>query len=359
MIFEILLIEDNESEIDVCKTTIERINDEEGRELYGLVVAQSINEAEELLREREFQGVIIDIKLKGEENGNTVIHHIMEKYRVPVIVFTGTPDVDLPENSPIPVYKKAEKEYEEILSELVSINRTGLFNVIGGRGLIEQEITKIFWNNLYPRKQIWEKYAEEGKEIEKILLRYTLAHLLEGADEGGPAYCTEEMYINPVACTDIKTGSIVKVKDEEIYRIVLSPPCDVAIHNGNMKTDRILLCEIEKKEIMDDIISRAMKKAKNEEEKVVLKNDICLRLLINRYADYYHWLPDNELFVGGFVNFRKLNTYTQKEIKNMYMQTGIKVQDIFVKNILNRLSTYYARQGQPDFEFCKEVENRM
>ena len=34
----------------------------------------------------------------------------------------------------------------------------------------------------------------------------------------------------------------------------------------------------------------------------------------------------------------------------------VKVQDYFTKNILSRFSTYYSRQGQPDFNFDLEAE---
>ena len=36
-------------------------------------------------------------------------------------------------------------------------------------------------------------------------------------------------------------------------------------------------------------------------------------------------------------------------------QPKVKVQEYFVKNILNRFSAYYARQGQPDFDFKLEA----
>lgn len=39
-----------------------------------------------------------------------------------------------------------------------------------------------------------------------------------------------------------------------------------------------------------------------------------------------------------------------------YGQPKVKVQEYFVKNILNRFSAYYARQGQPDFNFKLEAD---
>ncbi len=130
---------------------------------------------------------------------------------------------------------------------------------------------------------------------------------------------------------------------------MLSPPCDLALHANIMKTDRILLCQIEKS---DDIIKKCMQKQSGKKSK---KNAIrnCLN---NNYTDYYHWLPGNSLFCGGYINFRKVITYELGEFKAKYGMAQLKVQDYFVKNIMNRFSSYYARQGQPDFDFAKEAD---
>ena len=76
----------------------------------------------------------------------------------------------------------------------------------------------------------------------------------------------------------------------------------------------------------------------------------------NNSKDYYHFLPRNSLFEGGYINFRKVITYPPEDFLKKYGQPKVKVQEYFVKNILNRFSAYYARQGQPDFNFKLEAD---
>ena len=66
-------------------------------------------------------------------------------------------------------------------------------------------------------------------------------------------------------------------------------------------------------------------------------------------------MPDNELFGGGYINFRKVITVAPEDIEIKFNEPKVKIQDFFIKNILNRFSSYYARQGQPDFDLDKEV----
>ena len=51
-------------------------------------------------------------------------------------------------------------------------------------------------------------------------------------------------------------------------------------------------------------------------------------------------------------------TYSPDDFIAKYGTPKIKVQAFFVKSILNRFSAYYARQGQPDFNFVLEA-NRI
>lgn len=130
--------------------------------------------------------------------------------------------------------------------------------------------------------------------------------------------------------------------------IVLSPPCDLAIHEGVMKTDCILVCEIENH---DEIIKAGIRETSNKSKKIKK----ITKAIKNNNKEYLHWLPANEIFEGGFINFRKAHTFSIKEFKEKFPDPEIKIQDYFVKNILNRFSNYYSRQGQPDFAYDKEA----
>lgn len=52
-----------------------------------------------------------------------------------------------------------------------------------------------------------------------------------------------------------------------------------------------------------------------------------------------------------------MKTYPPEIFDEEYGSPIVKVQEYFVKNILNRFSAYYARQGQPDFDFSSEAKS--
>ena len=81
---------------------------------------------------------------------------------------------------------------------------------------------------------------------------------------------------------------------------------------------------------------------KADKKKEKLKN-----VLGNNYTEYFHWLPKTNFFLGGFLNFRKLTTQTEKEFGEKFNPPKIQISPFFVKDIIARFSSYYARQGQP------------
>lgn len=345
--YKFLLIEDSASDIDAFQTTIKRLNSTETQ--YVLETANSYEEGLQKVN-GSFNGVIVDINFDGdtENDGNSLIREIEKQFRIPVAIFTGTP-ADQDDNSPIRIFKKGEASHEEIIQELRAVSDTGLFKVLSGTGEIENLMTKVFWNNLYPQIALWKAKKAEGIDTEKILLRYAISHIQELIDNDLPAYVTEEMYICPPIDSLIKTGSIVQRKEDKKNFIVLSPPCDLAMHNGVPKSDCVLVCEIE---CQEDVISKILvdKPVKKEAD----KPKRILPALNNNHTAYYHWLPQNSLFSGGFINFRKATYYDRNNFPDIFDNPVIKIQEGFVKSILSRFSAYYARQGQPDFDFRKE-----
>lgn len=345
--YKLLLIEDSAEDANSFQDTVKRLNVAAEQDVYHLEVAETYAVGMEKVSEK-LNGIIVDIKLDEDHSGNEIIREIVKKVRVPVAIFTGTPDIELDDNSPIQVFKKGDTSHEEILQELCAISDTGLFNVLGGTGIIENVMTQIFWKNLYPQISLWKEKRKQGIETEKVLLRYAVSHIQELIDADVPAYVTEEMYIKPPISRDIKTGSIFQSSKNDLVCIVLSPPCDLAKHGERFKTDRILVCEIDNHDTVNNAI--ASKSSKKKDKKADIQNAIK-----NNSTDYYHWLPQNTLFEGGYINFRKVMTYPPEAFIEEYGQPKLKVQEYFVKNILNRFSAYYARQGQPDFDFKSEA----
>ena len=369
--FKLLIVEDDEEELDTCRTTVKRYEKEKEREI-ELVESKTLEDAQIKIN-NSFDGVIIDLKLgpAGDE-GNRVIQEIHDKNRIPVAILTGTPgNADSKFKDIIKVYKKGENGLDEIFDDLIQIYDTGLTKIFGGRGQIENTMNKVFWDNILPQLDSWKLNVESGNLTEKALLRFTINHLLELLNDDLDNCIPEEMYIIPPFSPQIKTGSIVQKKESNDYYIILSPACDLAIHGGNIKTNRILVCLIEKHNIR--ILKTAKKNLALEiseddddtikDKKINQKRNaeyLLTQVTQNNYSNYYHFLPQTASFEGGVIDFRKIETYKPTEFYSKFESPIVQICMAFIKDIVARFSSYYARQGQPDFDFdflSKELKN--
>ena len=337
----LLIVEDDEQDLVACRDSVERYLDEKNRQI-ELVECKTLDEALELL-DNSFDGAIIDLKLSaGGNEGNQVIKKIEESFfRIPIAIFTADPgNSDSTLNQKImllDVFQKRETQYIELLDQFWDIYDTGLTHIMGGRGLIERRLNEVFLKNLRSQIQTWISYGKEDSErTEKALLRYTLNHLFQLLEEGDERCFPEEVYLHPPLSDNITTGSIVKEKTSDQPFVVLSPACDLVLRgqNGKFNTDRILLVEIES---VNDALDGS--RSKNRIESLVRNN-----------RQYFHWLPPAYCFEGGVINFRKLNTFTKDEFDDKFDKPLIQISPFFVKDIVARFSSFYARQGQPDID---------
>lgn len=61
---------------------------------------------------------------------------------------------------------------------------------------------------------------------------------------------------------------------------------------------------------------------------------------------------------GGVLNFRRLKTLTRDEFGGNFEKPSIQISPFFVKGIVARFSSFYARQGQPDIDSTDFVTHR-
>ena len=345
----LLIVEDVEQELESFRDDLEDYTREKKRDI-DLVECKTLEEALNKL-DNSFDGAIIDLKLANyrSNEGSQVVEKIKESFfRIPIAIFTGNPeewDHDLDEKIMLIEVTKGETEYYELLDRFWDIYNTGLTRIMGGRGLIEQRLSEVFLKNLQPQIPIWVSYGVENSErTEKALLRYTLNHLFQLLEEDGERCFPEEFYLYPPVSEEITTGSIVNEKTSYQSFVVLSPACDLVIRkNGEFKTDRILLVEIEKENNVVDTALDGIRRKQSRENKL---RDV----FNNNHRDYYHWLPRAYSFNGGFLNFRKLKTLDKTDFDEEFETPLIQISPSFVKDIVSRFSSFYARQGQPDID---------
>lgn len=337
----VLLIDDDES---VRESFLEWSSQEEFKVDINPIVALSVEDGLNSLA-KDVDIAIVDMKFGADDSkGNEFIDVIQKNSaRIPVFVYTGTPDAI--EVKCFRRYIKDQKSINEILQECVVIGRMGLLNIMGHRGLMEEYLHKVFFNNLLEssKDSKWAEYAlADSKRTEKALLRYTLNHLKCLLDDNDDEeFFPEEVYISLSDDNKLRTGSILKCKKNGTFMVVISPACDIAVHGeGGIKTERIQLLEIDATE---ETLKKFVKKRYSIEENENIKERLCR----NAFCHFYHFFPQTNKFQGGFVNFRKIHSMKPRLINKYFDNIEILISESFCKDLVSRFSSYYARQGQP------------
>jgi hypothetical protein len=332
---KLMLVEDDDQDCKTCLDSCKVYQNKTNRKI-DIIVCKDIDEAVKSL-DNTYDGAIIDLKIgKDGEGGNKISSNIIASFfRVPIIIFTATPGNASDEFEYVEICKKGEVEYSAIFDKFIEIYDTGMTKILGGRGEIEKTLGRVFQKNFLPQRDAWIKYGKKDPaRTEKSILRHTLNHLLLLLDEE-ELFFPEEVYIYPPLSDQLYTGSIIKKMAETGEKssfVILTPACDLVIRkDGDFKTERILLVEIDDHELY------------NEKGKIKKRFNNSLEL-------YLHWLPETLKFRGGFLNFRKITTITADEYNNSYGKPFIQIAPSFIKDIVSRFSSFYARQGQPNID---------
>ena len=347
----LLLVEDNERELATFRNTTERYEDEKTRKV-ELVECKTVAEAISKV-DNTFDGAIIDLRLGAEGGeGNQITDEINKrKFPIPIAILTGTPEAADQSTPYVGVFTKGESNaaFDNLLDLFWDIHRTGLTRILGGRGTIQSMLGGVFWNSLMPQIESWTTYAATNPDgTEKALLRYTLNHLIQLIDEDIEHCFPEEFYLYPSPTDDICTGSVVVERDSGSRFVVMNPSCDLVVRsNGRRKTDMILVVEVvQPSELLDWF---------NHQGNYILSNKKrgeLGRALRNSFADCYHCLPRTGFFELGFLDFRRLSASSECEFKQKFeMPPFAQISPPFIKDVVARFSSYYARQGQPDIDF--------
>jgi len=357
----LLIVEDDPSAIQVYEQQIKYYN-KKNKILISKDIRKSQADGLDAIKKGDYDAAIVDIKLSSintKQTGNKIIRKIKEDLRFPVCVYTAFDDIDddLKEESEFyRIYKKSGKNgksIQEILTELVDIYRTGITKILGKRGTIEGYLKEIFWKHLSGSFKDWIEEAKSGDNTEKILLRYTLSHIREYLDKNETGkyddYHPAEVYIASPVNENIHTGLILKQNNGDQYFIVLTPLCDLA----NKRARKIVLALIEKQNMQ--YVSELKRKIISGGEGSRKARTALMDLLRNRHSFKYHFLPEVH-GIGGFINFQKISSFGISEIKNNFEHIAT-VTDKFCKDIVARFSHYYARQGQPDFNYDRIYES--
>ena len=357
---KILFVEDNETPIRTFESELKDFNDESTDLKIEAIIKKTYGEAIQAI-DKSFDAIIMDLALgQDQDAGNKIVKELESLgLRIPILFVSGNHSNVSPNPLIINIRARDNGDYEQDFNNIVNIYNTGLTNILGGRGEIEKKLSEIFSETVLPELEIWKDYASRQihtKQTEKALLRLVVNHLNHLLEEDEIPSYPEEFYIYPIKDKVLRTGTLIKSKIHDDYFISLSPACDLAQRNGTCKTDRLLIAEIEPIQHIKDIVYQqfSAQTAGTRKDQNISKE--LKKYFSNNYSNYYHSLPKIKNFAGGFINFRKAQSLTQVNLDSDYEVVNIQVAAPFIKDILSRFSSYYARQGQPVIFFDTHIE---
>jgi CheY-like chemotaxis protein len=363
----ILIVEDED---DLFNSYQDAADDLETANLeINLTRCKKSDEALEELSKQEFHGAIVDLNLEGDTtpdqpSGVNVIAEIHKEYRIPIIVVSGNlgnlPDKYSQNTTEfLHIYDRSpDISNIEIFNKIIQIFDTGILNIIGGKGLIEEKLNKVFWEHL--SKDIDEWYGKEEKTVEQSLLRYTTNHLsayLEKSDDGSDSHYEEaEFYLKEPIKETISSGDILIDKKTNERYILLSPACDVEPRKGDgdkifINAKSLVLAKVT--DIAPDLLM------KNGHIKSVGKDRVrsFIYSVVHGTILSCTFLPKYKEVEAGIVEFDNLITVPFHSYTDFYRVATVSVS--FFKDIQSRFASYYARQGTPDLNKKRIVENYL
>ena len=354
---KLIIIEDTERQIKLYRDAIDEFNT--GSDIKIIPeVGNNLEEGFEQIRTNDFDAAIIDLRLGSDDmegKGKEIIREIKGNLRFPVFVLTAYPG-DLDEDLKIPnvfykVYEQTKKDTTEVLKEMTDIFKTGITKIMGRKGIIEKTLQKVFWENIANSMEYWKKEVENKDKIEKVLSRHILAHLDESlrlTEEGAFEKChPAEVYIIPPIKKDFFTGDILKNKTSEEYFLILTPACDMVLrkqgdNSVKRNADTIILAKLIKFNQIPEVNEYIKNKSNTGKEKV-------LKYISNTKKGRYHYLPSFGTQIPGFlIDFQDINQIDQEELTSYDRVASI--DEPFLKDIIARFTSYYARQGSPDLD---------
>lgn len=291
-----------------------------------------------------YDAVVVDLELKEGGNGVDFITHVAGDLRLPVYVYSATPDhlpPDVRDKYVVASLKRGET-YKALLDEVIAVFNTGITNITRNSGVAEKLLTEAYWSNIFPNLETWKNYALSGKDTEPAMFRSLMYHFLHALEDKYETALPEEMYVK-TSDDKVHTGSLLKIKDKNEHWIVLTPACDlVKRKDGKYKAEYLLLVRVRSiEEEMHPVITPKKREGRISKMESLYNNDS---------KKYYYCLPESAIFDGGIVHFQHIRTIPMGSVFEEFENPQIVLAWPFTKDLLAAFSQYYGRQGKPDFE---------
>ncbi len=364
MEIKLLIVEDDKTNIETYELNIKSYNEEHVNNVKIVpYFKRNLDAGLESLKSDFFDGAIIDIKLSPDDmegGGNQILKEIKSNLRFPVFIITGYPqniEEELKkENVFWKIYKRDEVDIRGVLDEIVDVAKTGIISILGNKGYIEEYLKKIFWEHIADNLMEIRKYSPEEK-IELVLLRFVSSYLMEYLDTKSSSdilYIPAEFYIKPLVRAEYFTGDILKDKSNGEFLVILTPPCDMVKRTDGTRNAELFLCaKIRQWNRVEGSFQEITRSTGRNNPK---RKD--LEKYMKNKKERYHFVPPYKDIPAGFIDFQTLKSLSEDEIKDNHDRIAT-ISPLFMRDIVARFSRYYARQGQPDLDIDKIIQEML
>ena len=358
---KILLLEDDETQVDELTITAERLGEEKNIQTDFVVFSSLTAEVYEKLVKEHFDFLVVDLSLSGDDadhfSWKDFIDIVFKKFHIPIIINSWNPDPNIPEeNSLVKLFNRSNPS-EELLNYIFNVYKTGITKVFWRNWPINSALTDLIYRGELPDIQKWISHWTTTFNSEESLARYILSYLESRLSNNYKNFHTEEVYLKVKTeeigndqSIKLKTWRIIKPINSDKLYIIMNPACDIASN----KFDNIICLHIEPlAHVFDNSFTNNINNYFNgvDGAKKKIENTI-------KEKNGYYWmiLPKTSLCEGGRINFKKIKSLDRNQISQtnswylIWYEAICDMAPLFVKDIISKFSSYYARQWTPDYE---------
>jgi CheY-like chemotaxis protein len=364
--WRLLVVDDDD---DICATIKEFLESENINNI-GLSVETitDFNQALQILEAQRIDLIILDVRMgdysitQDEEVGRVTLESIKARRFVPVIFYTGLPNlVEHFRSDLIHIVTKGSDGLESLLRSVQEVFQSRL--PIINRALI-RHIEEV------QRRYMWDFVAQHWSELGEINDQSELAHLLArrlaislSVDEiqvletelGGiinPSK-TEMDVVHPITYYVIPPLSkfpqpgdlyLRRNGDASNYWVILNPSCDFVVRkSGKCKVEYVLLAgttELRKAPEFQDWCGNPGK-GRSKLEKLIRDNR-------EGQADRYFFLPGALSIPDLIIDFQLIKSINYVDLKEHTWERVASLDSPHAEALQSKFSRYFGRIGKPD-----------
>jgi CheY-like chemotaxis protein len=378
----LLIVEDNLTEQETWKSTIEMHNSDVEENGFGIdaYYAVSMEQAADYIGKSDYDAAVVDIRLEQSvgsspnADGNLVVERLLQSELAVIAVFTGEHnEVKIPQwaTSLVQTFRKGGDEGEgtsAVMGWLIQ-NMPMVRPIRKAQLAIKHEMVQLFTKSIWPRWSQWMQAegSNDAAYLELALSRHLASHvhavLLEGSSQ---RVHPEEWYFIPPVRDGIRTGDILKTTDAKgvsVYEIVVTPRCDLAIAKNN--TIQLAQCKDVAKDwdtLCTKLDSRkAEHDAENDnEKKKIIHGDVKkFEEQLRKYTQHAnnkavcHFLPrmmQDGIPVGPLlVQFDHIRSVGTDQLNDLGKSRIASLTPEFLPSLVERLGGFFSRIGTPDY----------